>query len=390
MRIAFISVHGCPEFQPGTKDAGGMNLYVLKLTSELAKSGYQIDIFTRRHESEEAAVSNIDDNVRLVHIDAGPVDASKEELHDYESEFLAGVDNFQKEDEIRYKLIHSHYWLSGSVGELLASRWQVPHVTTFHTMADIKSRAMGVNDESLSRDAIERKIASEVDCIIASTSDEQRLLMSLYHVDPGKIRVIPIGVDLEMFQPGNKKDARSRLGLGDIDTVLFVGRPDAIKGLEIVLQALTYVSPPTILKLLVIGDNLGYEGFIEDLDLSGMVELIGTRDHQLMPLYYQASDVCIVPSYYESFSMVALEAMACGVPVIASKVGGLQTVVQDGRTGFLVSNQSSREFAIKVDTLLRDRSLRTLFGYQSRQVAEDFGWEGMALAVAETYRELVH
>ena len=371
-----------------------MNVYVRQVSSALAELGWQVDIFTRERCADHQGVVALNEHVRVVHLQAGPVDAPKEELHGHLPSFTDELEKFRASNGFSYDLIHSHYWLSGWVGDDLSRAWGVPHVTTFHTTAELKSRAVVGEAESSLRSSAERKIAGSSDRIIASTRHEYASLVSLYGADRDRIRVVPAGVDLDMFRPGDRRRARDKLGLNGERIVLYVGRMDAIKGLDVLIHSVAYMETPCNLKVLVIGGSKQDREFnkaqelVNTLGVADKIDLLGTLEHESMPLYYQAADVCVVPSYYESFSLVALESMACGTPVVASRVGGLQTVVKDNQSGYLVPWRCPDAFADRLEVLLTNDSLRKSLGRRASELAKSLSWKATALSIADVYAEL--
>ncbi len=371
-----------------------MNVYIHALAQGLGRLGFAVDIFTRCHGSDEPAVNPIDANVRVVHIDAGPEDAPKEDLFGYSNVFLKGVTAFAQDNGLRYHLLHSHYWLSGWVGQALSQEWRIPHVTTFHTLAEIKTRAKVGEAEATPRSATEREVVACADRIIVSTGHEVMALQQLYGAAPDKVRVVAGGVDLDLFRPGSQRAARSQLGLNGHKTILYVGRLDPIKGVEVLMYTLAQLDAASDVQLLVVGGNEAdaeyqrLKRLTAQLGLSDKIAFLGSQQHETLPAYYQAADVCVVPSYYESFGLVALEAMACGTPVVASRVPGLQTIVQDNRSGYLVAWHCPDAYADRLEVLLSNDALRRSMGRQARETAVRMGWDGTADGVAQVYAEL--
>ena len=371
-----------------------MNVYVRQVSSALAELGWQVDIFTRERCADYQGVVALNEHVKVVHLQAGPVDAPKEELHRHLPSFTDELEKFRESNDLSYDLVHSHYWLSGWVGNNLSREWKVPHVTTFHTTAELKSRAVAGEAESGLRSSAEREIAGSSDRIIASTRHEYASLVSLYEADRDRVRVVPAGVDLDMFQPGDQRQAREKLGLNGERVLLYVGRMDAIKGLDVLIHSVAFMETPCNFKVLVIGGSKQDREFnkaqklVNTLEVADKVDLLGTLEHESLPLYYQAADVCVVPSYYESFSLVALESMACGTPVVASRVGGLQTVVKDNQSGYLVPWHCPDAFADRLEVLLTNDSLRKSLGRRASELAKRLSWEATASSIAEVYAEL--
>ncbi|PKB67563.1 MAG: hypothetical protein BZY82_02965 [SAR202 cluster bacterium Io17-Chloro-G3] len=394
-RIAVVSVHGCPLAQVGEKDTGGMSVYVNQLARHLGMLGIKVDLFTRAHSPKDPAIIKLGRNVRVVHIKAGPFKAPKDSIPQYLGMFLDGVIRFQKSEACNYDLLHSHYWFSGSVALELALAWRIPHVATFHTLAEIKRRARIGEQESDNRISVEHSIAASADSIIVSTEHEKQSLRRLYHVPENKVVVVAPGVDLENFCPGSQTHARAKLGLNGDRTLLFVGRMDPIKGLEVLLHAIASMDKPSNIKLLVVGGNDGqdfqqehYKELSRTLLITDQVKFLGRAEHRDLPVYYQAADITVVPSYYESFGLVALEAMACGTPVVAARVGGLQTMVKDSHTGYLVPWHCPDAFADRLEILLANEGLRKSMGKEARVAAQEMGWAKTAKWVSLSYQSL--
>ncbi len=393
--VAIISAHTSPLALPGTRDSGGMNVYVRELSKELSDRANEMDIFTRRTDPGLPDVVQLDDHTRVIHIDAGPMDAEKSSLRHYLPAFLRGVLAFQERAGVTYDLLHSHYWLSGWIGQALKLHWQAPHIVMFHTLAEAKNRAYLNENEPDYRIEEERKIAVAADRIICASRDEAQLLVELCGAAPERISVVPCGVDLEHFRPLEKRAARARLGLsGGEPLMLFVGRIEPLKGIDVLLRAAAQIKAPY--RLLVIGGDrrddarrVYLRALVNELDIAGSVSFIDAVRHEDLPLYYNSADVCVVPSYYESFGLVALEAMACGVPVVASKVGGLPETVRDSQTGFLIPDINPTAFAGRLELLLGDPELRWELGAGARELAEQFHWANVAEQVEAVYHDLV-
>ena len=388
-------MHGCPLARLGTRDSGGMNVYVHRLASALGRLGCQVDIFTRVHDTEEPSIVELDENTRLIHLEAGLVDAPKADLVHYLPDFLSQLKGFQQDNGLVYDTIHSHYWLSGWVGNELATEWGVPHVATFHTLAEVKNRARVGEGDAGPRSGIERNVTAAADGIVVSTGHERTALAQLYDVPEEKVYVIPAGVDLDLFKPGDQAAARDQLGLNGDRMLLYVGRLEPIKGLEVLMYTLGSMEEPGNVRLLVIGGggehDEGYQkmiGLARELNIEDRVDFLGSLSHGLLPLYYQAADVCVVPSYYESFGMVALESMACGTPVVATRVGGLPTIVHHGHTGYLKSWRCPESFANSVEMIISSSGLQESMGAAARRRAEGMGWDNVALMVGDEYRAL--
>jgi D-inositol-3-phosphate glycosyltransferase len=395
-RIAVISAHTSPLAPLGYRETGGMNVYVRELSREIGRRGYQVDVFTRRADPDVPDVVEAAPNVRVIHLRAGPEDIeARRQLYAYLREFETGLLDFQRAESLTYDVIHSHYWLSGLLGLRLRARWGVPLVNMFHTLGELKRRVDGQN-EPVARIEAERRVAREADVIVAAAEHEKRALIDLYGAPPERIAVVPCGVDLARFRPIDKKCARRRLGLNGDRLLLFVGRMEPLKGLDVLLGAAARLDEDLPVRVLVVGgdgrasDELDrLKGLSDRLGIAARVTFTGPVGHDVLPLYYNAADVCIVPSYYESFGLVALEAMACGTPVVASHVGGLSVTVRDGETGYLVEQHSPQPFADRVAALLADDELRRSFGRSASEAAGGFSWPRVADAIELLYHRVV-
>ncbi|MFQ6019796.1 MAG: glycosyltransferase [Dehalococcoidia bacterium] len=393
--IAVISLHTSPLGRPGTRDSGGMNVYIRELSRELGRRYHKLDIFTRRMEAAAPEVEEIDPNTRVVCISAGLNGDGKHSLRQHLPQFLRGVIAFQERNDVRYDLIHSHYWLSGWVGQALKTRWRVPHVIMFHTLGEAKNRARPAEREPIYRIEAERQVAASADRIICASEGEKRLLGNVYTVPQERIEVVPCGVDIDLFRPRDKGRMRRKLGLSPEESiVLFVGRIEPLKGIDILLRAAAQLDRRFCL-LVVGGDDKDAQrradlrDLARALGIADRVEFVDAVPHQRLPLYYNAADVCVIPSHYESFSLVALEAMACGVPVVASRVGGLRDTVRDGETGYLVPWHCPEPFAERLSLVLGNRELRQSLGLIARSAVERFRWADIAARVEEIYHQLV-
>jgi len=372
-----------------------MNVYIRELSRQMGRRAHSMDIFTRRSDPSTPEVTVLDERTRVIQVDAGPAQASKGSVRRYTAAFADRVMHFQQASARDYDLVHSHYWLSGEVGSVLKGEWNVPHVVMFHTLGEAKNRHHASEREPAYRISGERAIAQEADRIICAGEGEKAMLVQAYGVAPQRIAVVPCGVDTLRFRPMKKARVRCRLGLPENKRlVLFVGRIEPLKGIDVLLRAASQVDTP--FRLLVVGgdakdvDRKGeLAQLAQELGISRRVTFLDAVAHNELPLYYNAADVCVVPSYYESFGLVALEAMACGVPVVASRVGGLKETVEDGRTGYLVPWRCPEPFAERLELLLSNDSLRRSHGREARASAERFRWSAVASRVEDVYHELV-
>ena len=406
-RIAILSYHTSPLAPLGGRETGGLNVYVRELACELAERGHLVDVFTRRSDGDAPEVVPIvrgnaperQGEARLVYIDAGPQRPMKKEaLPAYVDEFAGGVAAFAQRERLEYDVLHSHYWLSGLVAERLKERWGLPHIAMFHTLGHIKNRSRSSEHEPEVRIEAERMIAQAADRTVVASRDEQDQLVRLYGANAERIVTVPCGVNLDLFHPIGKKEARRQLGLRDDDRILlFVGRIEPLKGVDILLGAAARLEAESDCFVLVVGgDNTAQDGEVShlrdlasELGIAERVNFMGAVDHERLPLFYSAADVCVVPSFYESFGLVAVEAMACGTPVVASRVGGLAGTVRDGETGYLIPWRCPEPFAERLELLLRNEGLRRAFGQTARQEVERYRWGNVAEAMIALYRELI-
>jgi D-inositol-3-phosphate glycosyltransferase len=393
-----ICAHSSPLAELGGRATGGMNVYVRELSKELGARGYAIDIFTRRASAEAPEVQPIGPNARVVHVTAGPAaPIEKEAIAGVLDEFETNLRAFLARDGASYGIVHSHYWMSGVVGARLARDSRVPHVAMFHTLGEVKNRARSSEHEPQARIEAERLIATTADRIIAASRHEQHLLTSLYGARAEAIAVVPCGVDLDLFAPMDKEFARRRLGIPATQRILlFVGRIEPLKGIDILISAAAQLHDDENFSVLIVGGDARAESQVEELrqqaaalGVDHHISFVGSVAHEALPLYYNAADVCVVPSYYESFGLVAVEAMACGTPVVASRVGGLTSTVSDGETGYLVPWRCPEPFAERLELLLDNDELRASFGRAGREAVERFRWANVADAVAGLYEELL-
>ena len=397
LRIAVLSYHTSPLAEMGGRETGGMNVYVRELSQALGARGYKLDVYTRRASAGAPVVQPFGPNVRVITIDAGPPSAAKAELPLYVDEFAEQVAAFAASEGRAYDLIASHYWMSGVAALRLAEQWAVPHVAMFHTLGEVKNRARTTEHESPARINAERAVAASADVIVVASNHEKHLLTSLYNADPAKIREVPCGVDLDLFTPIEKEVARHRLGLKEGDRIiLFVGRIEPLKGIDIMIGAAAQLHDNENFRVLIVGGDASALTQIaelrqqaEGLGIDHHISFVGAVDHSELPLYYNAADVCVVPSFYESFGLVAIESMACGTPVVASRVGGLASTILDGETGYLISWRCPEPFAERLELLLDNDELRASFGRSAREAVERYRWANVATAVAELYESLV-
>lgn len=397
LRIAVISAHTSPLAAPGGNKAGGLNVYVSELSRQLAEKGCLIDIFSRTTDAETPEVIELGPGLRAIHLHAGPArHLSPESVYKHVDQFAEAVLEFSAREAVGYDLIHSHYWVSGLVGQSLKAAWDVPHVTMFHTLGEIKNRASSRENETDLRIRSEAEIIQGVDRVICATEQEQDLISQLYAAAPDRVSVIPLGVDLDRFQPQDKEAARAELGLEGQRIVLFVGRIEPLKGVDILINAAAMLDSDVDCSVLIVGGDEASDGELAQLrdltkeqGIENRVAFVGAIDRDKLPLYYNAADVCVVPSHYESFGLVAVEAMASGVPVVASRVGGLTGTVKDGETGYLVPWLCPEPFAERIELLLDNEPLRRNLGESAREAVGLYRWENVSERILEVYDELL-
>jgi D-inositol-3-phosphate glycosyltransferase len=361
-RVAVLSMHTSPLAQPGVGDGGGMNVYVRELVSALAHAGVDCTTYTRAWRNDLPAEITVEPNHRVVHIPAGDPDIPKNDLVSVVPEFTDRVTDHIKRSG-GTDVVHANYWLSGVAGHSIKHELGVPLVNTFHTFARVK--AAGGDPESALRERAETEIIGCSDAICVSCTEEERQFTELYGTPPGKIEIVSPGVEHAFFAPGDRRGARAALGLGDGPVLLFVGRIQPLKGVDVAVQTLAGLSDPRAI-LLVVGGASGSDGdtemgrvqaLVESLGLGNRVSFVEPQPHHILSTYYRAADVVLVPSRSESFGLVALEAAACGTPVVASAVGGLLTIVEHGRTGFLVPDRDPTVFAAHTSRILADATV---------------------------------
>ena len=394
-RAAFITLHACPLAAPGQGKSGGMNVYVRQLAAALGDLGMQIDIFTREHADVANRIEPIGPNVRVIHIKAGEPEAHLGELYAYLPEFLNQLNAFREEEGLKYDVVHSHYWLSSWIGRELSQEMGVPHVVTFHTLGLIKMQSRAGEVEQAERPVVEAEVMATADRIIAFSPHERDAMARLYGADAGKVSLVPCGVDLSVFRPLDRDSVRARLGLNGDKILLYVGRIEPLKGLDLLVETAAQMDSQDGVRVMVVGADVNGDRELDrvkqlarERDLEDKIDFVGQVDHKELPLYYNAADVCVVPSYYESFGLVALEAMACGTPVVATRVGGLSTIIQHGRTGYLKSWRCPEAFANSVEMIISSNGLQQSLGEAARKRAEGMGWDNVAAMMWDEYAVL--
>jgi D-inositol-3-phosphate glycosyltransferase len=406
-----LSVHACPLAKLGGRDSGGANVYVRELARELGRRGVEVDVFTRWREKYDPRIQDLGENARVIHIESGPMGYwPKMDVYEHLDEFTTKLEEHVAAEGRSYDLIHSHYWLSADVARRVAPRWGIPRVQMFHTLGLVKREVMDedIDGESDIRVQVEKQAVRESAAITAASEIEVGELVDLYDADRKKLAIIPCGVDPNVFRPMRQADAREALGRDQCERiVLFVGRIEQIKGIDVLLRALglLFFRHPELrndLCLLVVGGALDpgddapetekiqeLRSLVHQHRMEANVSFVGSMDQQRLALYYAAADVCAVPSLTESFGLVALEAMACGTPVVGTRVGGLQMLIEDGESGLLVPAGDYQALAEQIARVLTDARLRMHLGHGARDRAEHFTWRAVGDHVEALYARIL-
>ena len=405
-RVIMLSVHTSPLAPLGGKKTGGMNVYVRELAETLGAQGIEVDIYTRKSAPDQPEVDiSLGMNVRVIHVPCGPAQVlDPDAVYPYLSQFTAGVFAFIAKDPVVYDIIYSHYWLSGWVANKLKEVWHIPIAQMFHTLGHMKNRISAIKVALPDvRIGTERQIVDWADVIVAATPAEYNQLLWLYHADRRKIAIIPPGVKSEMFKPIPQALARQRLGIDEsCELLLFVGRIEPLKAVDSILEALSIIqrNQPDALQNLcfavVGGDPEAPDAelgrlieMVNELCLGCVVTFMGAKSHDLLPYYYASATAVIMPSDYESFGMVALEAMASGTPVIASEVGGLAFLVRDGETGYLVPVRDPQALSERILALITDGENRKKMGENAAHLARQYDWSTIANQLLQLFTEQI-
>ena len=385
LSIAMISIHSSPVGDLGTRDNGGMSVCVRELARELGRRGHRVDIFTRASGPSDKETVALSDHVRLVYLKVPKAyRLAKNVLYPYLPDFFMRLEEFRRRTGADYDLVHSNYWLSGYIGNSAQECWSVPHVTTFHTLGLLKNLIGNGSSEPQLRITVEKLVAQACSRIVVGSRREQHNLSSYYNVAKSKIGIAPCGVDLQLFRPHDKAYARRRLGLGSHEKIiLYVGRFDPLKGISRVLEAVGLLKDAPVRFVIAGGDGRAHpemrrlRDLAQELSLDGAVRFAGRVEQQELPLYYSAADVLVVPSLYESFGIVALEALGCGTPVIATPVGAMDGIIRAGRNGRIVKGTTPAAFARAIQALTatgpalsREAVRETVAGYSWAIAAE--------------------
>ncbi len=397
LKIAMLSIHSSPIGDLGTKDTGGMSVYVRETAKELGKKGHHIDIFTQHKVGRQDSVIDLYKNVRLVHLPGGKREnITKSSLYDALPQLFNELESFRIRESITYDIVHSHYWLSGVLGLKLQSSWNVHHLITYHTTGVMKNLTCSTEHSSELRLASEKKLAELCDQIILPTKKEKEHLIQYYHAPVDKIRIVPCGVNLELFKPMDKLSVRRQLGFHvNALIVLYVGRYTPIKGPDRLLQSFSYLTRPSLPRLVMVGGDGEHSSMFKQLQAMAKVLHIENRlmfagrvDQEILPQYYSAADVLVVPSYYESYGLVALEALACGTPVVTTSVGAMEDIVKNGITGYVAMDSDPKHFAECIESILLKQKQNGLSPSKIRASVSEFTWSRSASLLLEAYRSV--
>ncbi len=393
-KIAFVSMHVCPLGKLGEDKVGGMNVYIMNLAAALADIDNDIDIFTRKHDLNDPVIVKISEKIRIIHLDAGPIMDDNNDLYNFMDEFTNNIIKFNSLEQIKYNIIHSHYWLSGPVANVLSDKWEIPNVITFHTLSAIKLKASSNIVEHDKRYEVEKDSMSKVDSIIVSTKSELEDIRKLYGILDEKIKVIPPGVNLELFRPMNKIESKKSLGLYGNNVILYVGRIDPIKGLYTLLDSVFNLNDSYNIKLIIVGgelnksqDLINLQNYTVDKNKSHIVDFVGIVDQSNLPIYYNAADLFLLTSYYESFGLSVLESLSCGTPAIVSDVGGLSNLIDNGVNGYLVNDISPKGFKTYIEYFFNNINIKKS-SIECRKKAEYYQWSKSGRSMFNLYKEI--
>jgi len=398
LNIAMLSIHSSPIGKLGTQDTGGMSIYVRELAKEFGRRGHCIDIFTQHNSGRHEPVVDLYDNVRLIHVSGGTRGSvSKDALYAHLPQLFHDLESFKVKENIEYDILHSHYWLSGVLGAMAQSAWGIHHLLTYHTIGAVKQETCPSEHEPELRLTSERRLAIGCDGLVVATQKEKEYLRR-YDVPGDKITVIPCGVDLHRFKPVDKPSARRQLGFsGDDFMVLFVGRYAPVKGLHRLLETVGRLTHLPGLRLVIIGGDGPHTPMFRQLkaeatalDIQDRVTFAGRVEQETLPRYYSAADVLAVPSYYESFGLVALEALACGTPVVTTPVGAMEKIVKDGVTGYVARGSDPTHFARLIEAIWVKQQQNSLSPSKIRASVTEFTWARSARLLLEAYQRALH
>jgi D-inositol-3-phosphate glycosyltransferase len=394
-----LSIHSSPIGDLGTRDTGGMSVYVREMAKELGKKGHHIDIFTQHNVGNYDPVMHLYDNVRLVHLSGGTRgNIAKSSLYKVLPKLFDELESFRFKENITYDIIHSHYWLSGVLGLKLQSSWDAYHLITYHTIGAVKNLTCSTENASELRLTNEKKLAKLCDQIVLPTQKEKDYLIQYYHAPVDKIRIVRCGVNLELFKPMDKLSARRQLALPiDDPIILYAGRFAPIKGLDRLLKSFSYLAHPSLPRLVMVGGDGDHSPMLRQLQseakalhIENRLMFTGRVDQETLSQYYSAADVLVVPSYYESFGLVAMEALACGTPVVTTPVGAMEKIVKDGVTGYVAKDTDPQYYAGLIEAILLKQQQKVLSPAIIRASVSEFTWAKSASVLLDAYRAAPH
>ena len=399
LHIAMVSIHSSPIGDVGTRDTGGMSVYIRELARELGRLGHRIDIYTCPLCPKDSPIVELSENVRLINLCIGKgAHIPKLKLYSYLPDFFRRIEEFRAAQGLHYDIIHSHYWLSGCLGNWAKECWNVPHVIKFHTLGAAKNLASPGPREPELRIAAEKKLSKTCDRIVVSAEKEKENLIRYYNVPRHKIGVVPCGFSLHLFRPMDKARARRCVGIAqDASIILYVGRFDPLKGIERLLEAVVYLRHLKRCRLVIIGgdDHQSFSSqkilkLVRRLGIKDIVDFTGRVKQDTLNTYYNAADVLVVPSYYESFGMVALESLACGTPVIATPVGAMESIIQARETGEVLLDPSPHSLARAIEAFIKKQRAKAISPQTVRTSVENFSWSHIASAIMGEYATAFH
>ncbi len=401
-KIALISVHGDPAIDVGKEEAGGQNVYVRQVGEALSRLGWQVDMFTRRSDAQQEKIVEHNPNCRTIRLTAGPAEfIERQKIYNYVSDFVNAFFDFQHETETIYPIIHTNYWLSAAVGKEIRQRQQVKTFHTYHSLGAVKYKSVTtVPMIASTRLNVEKKCLENSDVVVATSPQEKQHMQTLVSTK-GNIDIVPCGTDIDIFGKVSRDESRAKLDIEpEAKVVFYAGRFDPRKGIETLVRAVDRLNLERYsnFKLIIAGGSTSgqkdgkekerIEHIVKELGLETVTTFVGQLEHSELASYYAAADVCVVPSHYEPFGLVAIEAMAAGTPVIASDVGGLKYTVIDGETGFLAPPKDEEAFADAISRILDDSQWRDRLGKAAKKrVKSQFSWSGVAKQLDELYLE---
>ena len=395
LKIAMLSIHSSPIGDLGTQDTGGMSVYVREMAKELGRKGHHIDIFTQQNVGKHAPVQHLYDNVRLVHLSGGTREnIVKFSLYEILPQLFDELESFRIKENITYDIIHSHYWHSGVLGLKLQSSWNAYHLVTYHTIGAVKNLTCPTESASKLRLTSENELAKLCDQIVVPTQQDKEYLIRYYNAPIDKIRLVPCGVNLGLFKPLDKASARRYLAFSTDDRiVLYVGRYAPIKGLDRLFKALRNLTHFSHLRLVIVGGDGEHSPMFRQLTshattlhIENLITFAGRVDQETLPQYYSAADVLVVPSYYESFGLVALEALACGTPIVTASVGAMEEIVKEGVTGYVAKDPNPQHYARLIETILIKQQQNGLSPSKIRSSVAQYTWTRSASMLLDAYR----